>query len=214
MRCLFRSVFLSAWLSAIGAAPASQGSARPLWIVSNGFHTSLAIRGRDFPDAPQIPQATAADELVIGWGATHFYAGNADPVTLFQAAFGLDTSALHVVPVRGTLMARFAHSDIIEFDLPAARYREIVRAIDETFARDRKGAPVVIGAGYTPESRFYLARGRFYFPMMCNMWVARKLQQGGIHLSPASVVTADTLIHRASKIGRVLQRRSEPSDHF
>jgi hypothetical protein len=105
---LHRRVFLSfvVWLIANTVALGG-GSAKPVWLVSNGFHTSLAFRARDLPFARQITGDRQADILLIGWGARDFYEGKVDPWTLTKAIFGIGGSILHVVPVRGPIWKRF-----------------------------------------------------------------------------------------------------------
>ncbi len=186
----------------------------PVWLVSNGFHSSLAFRARDFPHAEMITTDPRPDIVVIGWGASRFYQGHVDPLTIFRAIFGLDSTTLHVVPVRGALARRFAHSDVIRFDIPAENARALIREFDATFALDPAGKPIPIGPGYFPDSRFYLARGHFYFPKMCNLWVAQKLRGAGVSVGLFTSIVAKDLVHHAAQLGRREQYRRAPTDSF
>lgn len=201
------------WLI-VATAKAGGETTRPVWLVSNGFHSSLGFRAADFPNAKNLTGDSQPDILLIGWGATRFYEGHNDPISLFRAIFGLDSSALHVVPVRGRLNLHWSHSDIVRIELPVGRHRELVREIAQSFARDSAGHLRLLGRGYFPDSRFYLSRDHFFFPKMCNLWVAQKLQHAGLSLHGPILLMASPLVLRALPAGRREGVLRNPVDNF
>ncbi len=213
----FLGIFIFALHGLLGEHCAAGGvseSTRSVWLVSNGFHSSLAFRARDFPEARTLTGDPRPDYLVIGWGAARFYQGRADPITLARAIFGCDSTALHVVPVRGPLARRFAHSAILRFDIPAERQRALVCELRRTFVRDAAGRPIFKSRGYFADSRFYLARDHFYFPRMCNLWVAQKLRHAGIHVPFFPSIAASELIYQAAPLAHREQYLRLPVDAF
>ena len=185
----------------------------PVWVVSNGFHTSLALRAADLPLAKEVFGSGQADVVLLGWGARDIYRGYNNPWTVCEAVFG-GPSLLHVIPIRGTVRSRFLHSDIVRFDLPCDRVRALARELERAFARDELGRLEPQGRGYYAESRFYRGRERFYFPKVCNTWVASKLQRSGVPLCVPASLLAPVLIRQAARAGKREERRSAPVDAF
>jgi len=187
---------------------------KPVWLVSNGFHTSLAVRTEDLPFAGEVIGDPRADSVLIGWGAADFYRGKVNLWTILKAVCGADSSLLHVVPVRGAVAARFRHSDVIQLHLSPTRMRGLAGDIDRAFARDRRGQRIFAGRGYYAASRFYAGRERFYFPVTCNFWVARQLRRSGIPIFTPTAIVADGLVRQAAKAGQRQSRRKKPVDAF
>ncbi len=152
--------------------------------------------------------------MLFGWGAGDFYRGHANPWTLFTAIIGANQSVLHIVPVRGSLTARFPHSDIIQLDLPRPDVRILAAEIDRAFALDSHRERIAAGRGYYPESRFYAGRERFYFPKMCNVWVAQKLRRSGVPVTASAALIASDLVRQTEKLGHRLHSRRRPADAF
>jgi len=206
-------VAVAIWIIAHATALAV-GSAKPVWIVSNGFHTSFGFRTRDLPFARRITGDPQPPFVLIGWGATDFYEGKTNPWTLVEALFGSGGSILHVVPVRGAISDRFSHSDVVELKLSAEKFRRLTDALDQSFARDSSGRFKFIVHGYYTDSRFYAGVERFYFPKMCNVWVAEKLHRSGVSICVPNSLIAFELMWQAKKLGKREQRLGRPRDVF
>jgi len=191
-------------------------SAEPVWLISNGFHTSLALRRSAAP--PQLAKMAAAaraDHVLIGWGAAIYYTTpRVTPLTFCRATLLPTASALHVVPVRGSLRARFQHSDILRFEASPEEFRELRRFLDGAFVRDSADRPVLLGTGYSPGSRFYAGRETFWFPVTCNVWSARALRRAGVPVSLARAVAAESLVRQVRRHGRREATRRTPLDRF
>lgn len=196
------------------SAPASAEATRKVWLVGNGFHSAIAVRTCDLPGGREISGDPRAEWLLIGWGDADFYRRKINPWTVLTAIVWPSPSILHVVPVRGSVADRFRRSDVIELSLPRSRHRALCAALGDAFARDPRGRRIFFQRGYFPESRFYAGRESFYFPKMCNLWVAQKLGHAGVRLFPPTAFFAGALIRQASQSGVRLQFRHRPVDAF
>ena len=194
----------------------------PVWLVSNGFHTSLGFRVADAPAAREYLGLKAGvshgrqggmETFLVGWGATDFYRGRVDVISFGKALAG-SGSLLHVVPVRGEIRARFPHSDVVRLNLSRTEVRRLLADVDTAFARDGASRLVPEGKGYYDDSRFYLGQERFYFPQMCNLWVAEKLRRRGVRIFLPVAIMAPCLMWEAGQIGVREQRRSAPADAY
>jgi hypothetical protein len=188
--------------------------AEPVWVVSNGFHTSLGFRARDVPQLAALTPERRADYVLIGWGDADFYRFPATPWLLIKAVCWPTPGALHMVPVRGPLTGTVGNSDIIRFELGSAGFAKMRRHIEKHVSRDRQDSAIPLGKGYTDQSRFYVSRESFYFPKMCNMWVAQALRLGGVRVVPGMAISAQGLQWQIGPQGRRLNTRRRPLDAF
>lgn len=195
-------------------AASLHGAEKPVWLASNGFHTSIGLRTVDLPFARQIGGGRGEDKLLIGWGASEFYQGDANCATLLWSFFP-GPSALHVVPIHGPIAGRFSHSDVIRLQLTPAEFAILIRQIGAAFARDKTGRPILAEhPGYYPDSHFYRGSERFYFPNMCNMWLAAKLRRSGLPIHPGCAIMAHGLIRQAARLGQREGTVSKPHDGY
>jgi hypothetical protein len=44
-----------------------------VWLVSNGFHSSLAFRASDVPELAKLTAERRPSYVLIGWGEADFY---------------------------------------------------------------------------------------------------------------------------------------------
>ena len=61
-------------------------------------------------------------------------------------------------------------------------------------------------AGHFADSRFYETRERFYFPYVCNEWIALKLRRSGLPFFLPRAILSESLVAQASHLGVYLQR--------
>ncbi len=198
------------------ATASSRSPSRPVWLVSNGFHAALVIRGRDAPSAWGARMGNRVpNHVLLGWGDATFYRANRVTFSMaWKAAFSVNPSALHVMPFQDAVATRFAHSDVIRLELSSHEFAVLRRWLDDAFARGADGQPVLLGPGPKSHSRFYAGREQFYFPKVCNVWTARALREAGVPLFVPTAVTAGDLIWQAEKLGRREQWKRLPLDAF
>jgi Protein of unknown function (DUF2459) len=187
-----------------------------LWLVSNGFHSAVALSGRDA--GPELRAMTAdanPDWLLVGWGNADFFTSSVvSPGLFLRAAFLPGPSALHVVPVRGPMRARFPNSDLLVFTASAAEIAAARHFIAQSLGRDTDDAPIPIGRGYFPGSRFWKGRETFCFVKTCNVWTARLLASAGIPASRAGAYAASELVWHVTPHGRRHGWLRRPVDAF
>jgi hypothetical protein len=164
------------------------------------------LPARDVPFAREISGSAEPDEIAIGFGAAADYRGPSTPWTVLQAMFP-NRGALHIVPIHGPITRRFPHSDIVLLMVSHRSFAKLVLEVDRSFAVTRDGRRELIGRGYFQDSRFYRSRERFFFPYVCNMWVAVKLSRAGVPFFLPRAVLSNSLILQARKKGVMLQRR-------
>ena len=105
------------WFGACTSAPVRKLSAKeraatnePVWLVSNRFHTSIAVEADDAP--PQVQRLDLkARYFVIGWGGRDLYMMHTVKPWQWVTSLILPTaSALHVIPVRSSFLQPAAQS--------------------------------------------------------------------------------------------------------
>ena len=212
-RAMSRLFLIGLWITLISAAGARGAQ---VWLVSNGFHTSIGVRGRDLPrDVRALSGDARADHFLFGWGAAVYYtAPEVTPVVFCRATFLPTSSAVHVVPVRGSLARRFKHSDVFRFEITPAAMQRLSRFLRAAVRRTQAGAPVLLGPGYFPGSRFYAGTEIFWVPITCNIWSARALREAGVRLPMACAFAAPNLVWLARRDGIREQYRRLPLDGF
>lgn len=187
---------------------------RPLWLVSNGFHSAIGMRSRDA--GPEL-RALAPDApwLLVGWGNSGFFLGRESGLgAMLRHGLLPERSVLHVVPVERPFAERFAHSDVIALRVEADGLAAALREIGGALARDARGQAIRVAPGYFPDSVFYRGREWFWFPKTCNTWTARVLARAGIPARSPTSFAASELVWRVEKYGHRQSRRHAPLDGF
>lgn len=184
-----------------------------VWLVSNGWHTSIAIRTADA--TPEL-RTFAPDSryLIIGWGGADFYMWrNMDrPLSVLNAILLPTSSALHVIPVKSSLVEHSPNSEIIEFDVTEQGLERLRRRIKAAFKRDPNGRPTIAGQGRLPTSKFFDGTETYYFPKTCNLWAASQLRVAGVPIVVSAAIVADNLCWQGRKHGRLLSVRTNKQD--
>jgi len=209
-----RSAFSVLFLLLVGVAESTH--AESVWLVSNGFHTSIGVRTREVaPQVRRLVNDPHADHLLFGWGAAIYYtAPKVTPGVSCRATLLPTASAVHVVPVHGSLARRFAHSDVFRFEVPPQGLERVSQFILESVKRNSTSRPRLLGAGYFPGSRFYAGTEVFWVPITCNIWSARALREAGVRLPMVCAFAAPNLVWLSSKRGVREQSRHPPLDGF
>lgn len=192
---------------------AARNAPAKVWLVSNGWHTSVAIRTKDATKELQA-FAPKSQYLVIGWGGADFYMWRQMDsfVRRLRATFLPTASALHVIPADTSLVQAFPNSEIIEFEVTEQGLQRLRKSLDRSFKRDPKGQPLVIGPGKVPTSLFFGGEETYYLPKTCNMWAASKLRTAGVPIRVSAAIVADNLIWQGRKKGRLLAVKKATQD--
>lgn len=195
-------------LSACGALkewrylPTSEQQKRSIYLVNHGWHTGLVI-----------PAAALGDELdmlrddfgparfyEIGWGDRGFYqAPEINASVTLKALFWPTSSVLHVVALPTEPAQYFPQSTSVKLTVSKLGLAHLMAYIAATFERDSKGQLLRENSGLYGNSRFYQAKGTFFFSNTCNAWVARGLDRTGVPVRTAFTWTAGSLMRQLDK---------------
>lgn len=184
------------------------------FVGSHGWHTSIIVPREAIPKGawpPGVVDHTFGDcrYLEAGWGDRTFYmAPRPNVATAFDAVFLPGASVLHIVGLDPPLERAFAWTGFVRMPCTAAELRNVCDAIGATFAADAHE----LGPGlYGGVSRFYPAKGRYYFANTCNNWTARMMRAGGFgaDVGPAGTWSAGAVMAQARRLARERSQASQ-----
>jgi hypothetical protein len=114
-----------------------------------------------------------------------------------RAALWPTSSVIHVIGLRSPIAENIYANDIVEVRVSADGLRRMAETIEQEFAeRTPAATPVSLRAAPSP-NHFYSAKRTFYFPRMCNWWIASRLQEASCPIQPWTVVTATRIMREA-----------------
>jgi hypothetical protein len=115
---------------------------------------------------------------------------------------------LHIVGFDGPVERFFSDREIVEIRVAERGFRDLAAFVQDAYARDG-GRPIVLGLGQSANSRFYLAREKYFLLKTCNTWTARALRSAGLPVTPLTAVTAANLMDQVRKTAqdRHVQRK-------
>ena len=186
-----------------------RASVRSIYIVKRGGHTGVAIAAADWPNRSWtlLADFPNSDYLEFGWGDERFY--QAEPETLWlgtRAALWPTSSVIHVIGVRSPIAENILADEIAEVRISVDGLRLMAESIEQEFAQATPTAtPVSLRAAPKP-NHFYSARGKFFFPRMCNWWIASRLAEASCPIQPWSVVLAPRVMREARSFESASQR--------
>jgi uncharacterized protein (TIGR02117 family) len=173
-------------------------------VVRHGWHSGLVIRRDQIPPQawPEQARFPAARFLEVGWGDRAFYQSRDAGIRLaLEASVASEGSVLHVAGFDRPPAEHFAPPEVSAIVLSARGAEALAHFVSRAYARDAAGAPVDLGPGLYPGSRFYAATGRYSLVYTCNSWIADALRAGGCPITPAWALTAGNLMFQARRCG-------------
>jgi uncharacterized protein (TIGR02117 family) len=182
---------------------------RSIYIVKRGWHSGIAIAAADWPDRNWSLLADFPDSeyLEFGWGDERFY--QAEPETLLlgvRAALWPTSSVVHVIGIHSPITGNIDADDVVEVRVSAAGLRRMAEAIQQEFTEQTPTAtPVSLSAAPKP-NHFYSANSKFFFPRMCNWWIATRLEEANCPIRPWTVVTATRVMREARSFENTTER--------
>jgi uncharacterized protein (TIGR02117 family) len=180
--------------------PARDGRTADIYVVSNGYHTGIALprdtlaefaSGRGYPALIAVAQRFGQFPfLEIGWGDEEFYrkvptVGDLTVSIALRALFAPgNKSVLHVVGVPDDPARVFASGEVVRITLSQNGFDQLLRKLDATFVPPQNGALPDSGKGLYGPSLFYPAVGTFSVLRVCNHWIAELLSAAGLPSTP------------------------------
>jgi uncharacterized protein (TIGR02117 family) len=192
------------------AAPPGGEPAPSVFVVTHHWHTGIALRTADVPPGrwPAAEVFAGAQLVEVGWGDRDFWMAPRETIGLaLKAVLASEASVLRVLWFDGPVERALPASDIVELPVSRKGLAALVEFIAESYARTPEGAPVDLGPGPVPGSRFYLATGRYHLLHTSNRWTAEALGRAGLPFAPTSL-TAGSIMDQAARVGRVIRLRA------
>jgi uncharacterized protein (TIGR02117 family) len=191
--------------------PPREGAASvQVFVVSNGYHTGLALPRAALADLASekghaalsaVTQRFGTYEwLELGWGDREFYQsvptiGHLTPSLALRALFlPGNKSVLHVVGLGVEPPRAFASGEVVPVRLSAEGFARLAAKLDASFAPSETGALAEIGRGLYGPSLFYPANGTFSIFKVCNHWIGDMLSAAGVPVTPVLDTFASGLI--------------------
>lgn len=156
----------------------------PLYVVTHGWHTGLAMRAADIDFARwrPLPHSARAKYIEIGWGDRDYY-----PAPGFNLWYGFKAlawptpSVLQVTGFNEPPARYFPASEVVELRLARAGFERLLAYITVSLEPD----PAPIAPSLYASGAFYPSREKFHLFKTCNVWVARALREAGIEVRSA-----------------------------
>lgn len=187
------------------ATDGSEPRSYTVLIVNHGWHTGLVLPAHElrvrlpqlaqrFPDTPY---------LELGWGDDAFYRAEAVNAGLaLRALLWPTSSVMHVVAVPPGLNSYFPARPREQICVTRRQYLALVDFAVGSFLRDRPhehvshggGELTTLEGGLYGNSQFYRAVGSYHLFNNCNTWLAKGLQIAGMPITPALMLTAQSLM--------------------
>lgn len=182
------SVVGTVWRTS-GDPPDRPGLNRTIYVLSNGYHTDIAlpVAGGRPPDglpirASDLPRGLVGVEFVaIGWGSEEAYTSLVAITDLSFAtvvrALSFDRSVVHVLPLYGVPYGE----GVYPVRLDDSQYRRLVSFVAQTLETGENGdARLITGVTQGFGDVFYRGGPRFSAFYGCNAWTGEALRTAGI----------------------------------
>lgn len=151
----------------------------PVYVVTHGWHTGIAMRAADIDFARwrPLPNPARAKYIEIGWGDRDYY-----PAPGFNLWYGFKAlawptpSVLHVTGFNEPPARYFSASEVVELGVSRTGFERLLAHITASF--EPEAAP--IAPSLYASGAFYPSREKFHLFKTCNVWVARALRAAGI----------------------------------
>ena len=173
------------------AAAAATDRSNVVYVVSNGFHSDIALPVTNGQPPAGIPVRDAhfpyglgqAGYLIVGWGSqtayTSLLALTDLTVGIVARSLSFDRTVVHVLPIRGAPQG----PGVYRVELDDTQYARLVRFVAASFKTDPNGdAALIPGVTQGFGDVFYRANGRFSPFYSCNVWTGHALRQAGIRV--------------------------------
>jgi uncharacterized protein (TIGR02117 family) len=163
----------------------------PVYVVTHGWHTGLAMRAADidFMRWRPLPHPARAKYIEIGWGDRDYYPTPGFNLWYaFKALAWPTPSVLHVTGFNEPPARYFSASEVVELGVSRTGFEHLLAYITASF--EPEAAP--IAPSLYASGAFYPSREKFHLFKTCNVWVARALRAAGIEVR--SSLTTEALM--------------------
>lgn len=180
--------------------PRAGEPARTVYVVNHGLlHTGVAIKRADIPPGvwPASHDYAGSKYLEVGWGEDDGYR---KPLSVRTAFHSLRGSNQTVLLCQGYDEFEDPKLAIVAVDLSLPGFARLCAHIDQTYALDESGQPILL------ERDWYRARGRYSAFHNCNNWIAKGLRAAGCPINSTICITPRPLMFQVRQFGRDLPK--------
>jgi len=173
------------------------------YVIREGWHTSLAISKNNLGDELQFLQDCFGDNQFyeIGWGDKGFYqAKKVTSSVAFNAVLAPTGSVLHVASVPKEPNQYFLNSKMIKVKISKLGHSRLNMFIRDSFKKNTKGEPIILGDGLYGKSLFFDGNGNYYAFHTCNTWVASALKDSGMPIRTFMALTAGGVMRQTRRV--------------
>lgn len=188
--------------------PPSPVGVKTIYVLSHGWHTGIAVKQVDLPEAlwPEQADFAGMTYLEFGWGDEDFYrARDVSFAMTLKAALTPTDAVLHVAGFDQSVLEYFPHSGVVELEVSGPGLRGLAQYLTDSIDRGDAQRAVALGPGLYANTRFYKATGTYSLFNNCNHWTARAVWMTGAPVRPRDATTASAVFEQASSLGLVLR---------
>lgn len=180
--------------------PAAGADGTPIhkvYVVSHGWHVGLVVPAEQLNSRiPGLKERFGeAEYYELGWGDEGFYqAPEITTAVTLRAIVWSKGTVMHVVALPVSPDEYFAGSDVVDTCLTTDGAESLTQYLSSSFARDADNNLVKLKPGIYGNSQFYKAEGRYHLLNTSNKWTAKALESGGMAISPAFRLMAESVM--------------------
>jgi hypothetical protein len=190
--------------------PAAAGAPRKtIHVVNHGWHAGLIVARADIPtNLWHAQRAFAPFEFVeVSWGEEVSCRSERITVSIgLKAVIGPSPSVLRMIGFNAPVALNSSTGELVRVEVSEEGFARLCEFIDDEFARDSRGGPILLGPGLDGASRLYRAHCGYYFPRSCNTWIAAALRSAGCPVAEVCSVTAGCLMLQLRRFGTIVSR--------
>lgn len=173
-----------------------------VYVVSHGWHSGIVVpaalaEAHGWPARREFAQA---QHFEVGWGDRDDYQA-ADPGwgMGLRALLWPSPGVLHIVALQAPPRVAFPGAPVIAMRVSHDGAQRLAASIAAGHERGADGVPNVFGPALYGQGSFYASVERFHLFATCNVWVARRLRDAGLDLSPAFALTTAMLFGQLAR---------------
>jgi uncharacterized protein (TIGR02117 family) len=181
------------------AAPGKIPAPIPIGLLVAGWHTGIVLPAQQLGPLTSLLHDPQARYLSFGWGNRRFYMA-AHPGSGDALAALFSSPSVLFVQAAATPADLLAGDERIHW-ICADRneLRRVEVYIEQSLSRPG-GAPVDLGPGPLPDSRFYASTAHYSAVHTCNTWTIAALEYAGLPVSASGILFASQADRRVRQL--------------
>ena len=173
-----------------------------IFIVKYRWHSGIIInRSEAIAYFPFLENNFTNNKFIeIGWGDKDFYMAKDETFWLAIKAVLIPTSSvIHVHGFNENPEQHYSKNEIIELQLEELEYKSLIKSIQSSFATNSNKNEIKESIGLVTNSYFFLSNEKYHIFNTCNVWVAKRLNEAGIQVSPFRSITSNSLMKQLKR---------------